>query len=210
VDPKRIAEILADLANASEADIRAALAAVRESGKELATNAATPDNVKALKEAAASAKALSEALTARSSLADDQRAALEELDGVHDPGRDNLPQPDPADPAMPDPEEVAKKAEPEGGEGKDGADDKGKSTEGDGKADAKKTTTTKTSRTAAGLGALSDKGKDTSPAGGTVAVKTTVSNGVPGFHAGTTLDDTSFLKAFAAAAKTSWASPTGR
>jgi hypothetical protein len=200
VDPKRIAEILADLANASEADIRAALAAVRESGKELATNAATPDNVKALKEAAASAKALSEALTARSSLADDQRAALEELDGVHDPGRDNLPQPDPADPAMPDPEEVAKKAEPEGGEGKDGADDKGKGAEGDGKADAKKTTTTKTSRTAAGLGALSDKGKDTPPAGGTVAVKTTVSNGVPGFHAGTALDDTSFLKAFAAAA----------
>jgi hypothetical protein len=195
VDPKRIAEILADLANASEADIRAALAAVRESGKELATNAATPENVKALKEAAASAKTLREALDSRTSLADDQRAALEELDGVHDPSRDNLPQPDPADPAMPDPAEVAKKAEPEGG-----ADDKGKAPEGDDKGADKSKAPAKSSRTAAGLGALSDKGKETPPANGVVTAKTTVSNGVPGFHAGQGLDDQAFLKAFAAAA----------
>lgn len=195
MDPKRIAEILADLANASEADIRAALAAVRESGKELATNAATPENVKALKEVLANAKTLDGALTSRTSLADEQAAALAELDGVHDPGRDNLPQPDPADPAIPDPAEVAKKAEPEGG---DGADEKTKAD--DGKADAKKTTATKSSRTAAGLGQLTDKPKDTPPANGVVTGKTTVSNGVPGFHAGQGLDDRAFLKAFAAAA----------
>lgn len=190
VDPKRIAEILADLANASEADIRAALAAVRESGTELATNAATAENVAALKEAAKSAKALKAALDARATLADDQQAALAELDGVHDPSRDNLPQPDPENPDIPDPEEVAKKAEPEGeGDGKPA----------DTKEPAKKTAAAKP-RTAAGLGQLNDKGKEQVPANGTVVAKTTVSNGVPGFHAGQGLDDAAFLKAFAAAA----------
>lgn len=190
VDPKRIAEILGDLANASEADIRAALAAVRESGRELATNAPSSENVASLKEVVANAAKLQEALTGRTKLADDQAAALAELDGVHDPGNDHIAQPEVDNPDIPDPAEVAKPAEPEG----DGGDSKADAGKEPAKKAAPKT------RTAAGLGQLNDKSVETPPANGTVAVKTTVSNGVPGFHAGTALDDTAFLKAFAAAA----------
>jgi hypothetical protein len=188
VDPKRIAEILGDLAAASEADIRAALAAVVASGKELALNSPTAANVAALNEVAANAKALSGALTERAELAGKQTAALAELDGVHDPSRDHVEQPTEENTAdVPKPGDEA--AAPEGDKGDDAK-----------KAPAKKTG----GRTASGLGKIgkdSSPEQDDGPKAGTVQATTTVAAGVPGFQGGQALDNDAFVKAFAAVAR---------
>ena len=193
MDPKRIAEILGDLAAASEADIRAAFAAVVATGRELATNPPTADNVAAVELATENAKTLQAALTERAELAGKQTAALAELDGVHDPSRDHVEQPTPENTAdVPDPGEGAG-AETDPDEG-----DKGKGDDGKTKAPAKR------SRTASGLGKL---GKDGSPeqgdgpTAGTIQATTTVAAGVPGFSGGQQLNDDAFVKAFAAVAR---------
>jgi hypothetical protein len=185
VDPKRIAEILADLANASETDLSAALEAVRANGVELATNAPSAENVAALTAARDNAKALSAQIVANRQLAADQQAALAELDGVHDPSRDNVPHPDAPENegAVPTADDLAKEGEP--------VDD-------DAKPAAKKTAAK--SRTAsAGLGKLNgDKSPEaTAAAAQFVNTKTVVRGGVPGMEAGTPLTDETFLEAFA-------------
>lgn len=190
MDPKRISEILADLANASEEDIRAALTAVLSGARELAANAPSAENVAALTAAKDQAGQLSGELKSRTALADQQRDALAELDGVHDPARDHVDQPKQDDPAIPKPEEPADDADGDGGEG---GDDKDKD-----KAPAKKTTR---SRTASGLGNLNQDRSPEQPTAGVIEARTTVSNGVSGFHAGTALDDDAFVKAFVAASR---------
>lgn len=186
MDPKRIAEILADLANASEEDIRAAFAAVVATGRELATNAPTAENVAAVTKAGENAAALSAALTERAELAAKQTAALAELDGVHDPSVDNIPQPDPEDPAMPTPEDAGATTDPE-------AEEAG---------DAKKTAPARKSRTAS-LGKLGKNGSPEQDAAkpGVVQATTTVAAGVPGFSPGQQLTEDAFVKAFAAVAR---------
>jgi hypothetical protein len=197
VDPKRIAEILGDLANASEADIKAALSAVRERGIELAQNAPSKENVEALRGVKANAQQLAGALTERSQLAADQAAALAELDGVHDPSRDNIPQPDKdSQAAVPSGADQGKPAEPaaapvgDGGEGGQPADGEQGNGEQSGQLAAKRRTS------------LAKLGTDGSPevpeAGQFVNAKTVVRGGVPGMEAGTKLDDATFLTAFAA------------
>jgi hypothetical protein len=192
VDPKRIAEILGDLAAASEADIRAALAAVVASGKELALNAPTAANVAALNEVTANAKQLSATLTERATLAADQTAALAELDGVHDPSRDHVEQPTEENTAdVPKPGEPGAGAETDPDEGK--GDDKGTKTP------AKKST----SRTASGLGKIGKDGspEQDGPKAGVVNATTTVAAGVPGFQGGQQLSEDAFVKAFASVAR---------
>lgn len=187
VDPKRIAEILGDLANASETDLRAALSAVLAGTRELATNAPSTENVAALTAARDNARALSTRLAEIGQLATDQAAALAELDGVHDPSRDDVAQPEPGTtPEVPVPTD----AEPADGEGADDAD----------KAPAKKAAPKP--RTAAGLGALGgDRSPENADTGNVVMARTRVQNGVPGFEAGTALDNDAFVRAFAAKAK---------
>jgi hypothetical protein len=194
VDPKRIAEILADLANASEADIRAALAAVAAQGRELAANPPTTDNVKALNEALANAKAFQAALTEKAELASQQTAALAELDGVHDPARDHVEQPTEENTA-----DVPKPGEGDSAETEPGVDG-----ENDGKGDAKKAPAKKsTGRTASGLGKLGKQGspEHDGPKAGVVQATTTVAAGVPGFAGGQQLTEDAFVKAFAAVAR---------
>ena len=194
MDPKRIAEILGDLANASEADIRAALAAVVASGKELSLNAPTAENVAALTEVTKNAKLLSGALEQRATLAAEQTAALAELDGVHDPGRDHIEQPTPENTAdVPQPGDEGAGAEEGAGDGEDG------------KGDTKKTPakTTPKAKTASGAPKLGT-GKapeGAAPERGVVQASTTVASGVPGFQGGQQLDDAAFIKAFTAAAR---------
>jgi hypothetical protein len=195
VDPKRIAEILGDLANASEEDIRAALSAVVKSGRELATNPPTKANVDALAEAKSNAKALSEALTERVTLAEQQKAELAELDGVHDPSRDHIEQPD-ADNTADVPQPGDEGAGAEGEEGSEGGDD-GKAAK---KAPAKTTPKAKTASGAPKLGTgKAPEGGE--PKRGVVQASTTVASGVPGFQGGQQLDDAAFVKAFTAAAR---------
>jgi hypothetical protein len=184
VDPKRISEILADLANASDEDLRTALAAIRTQGTELATDTApaTEESVSALREAVANAQKISSELTERASkvsLGEQRAAALAELDGVHDASRDNVAPPEPGDVTdVPDP----------GAEAADEGDDTDK-----GKAPTKKAAPK--SRTAAGLGKLNG---DTSPEGrnaGAIQTITRVRGGVPGMEVGTQLNDQTFAQA---------------
>lgn len=192
MDPKRIAEILGDLANASEADIRAALAALGTQGRELAANPPTAENVAAVEEVVKNAKTLSAALTERAELAGKQTAALAELDGVHDPGRDHVEQPTEENTKdVPKPAEAGATTDP-------GAEVEGDDDKGDGKkALAKK------SRTASGLGKLGKDGspEQDAPKAGTVQATTTVAAGVPGFSPGQQLTEDAFVKAFAAVAR---------
>lgn len=192
MDPKRIAEILADLANASEADIRAALAALGAQGRELAANPPTAKNVEALEKVAADAKSLSAALTEKAELAGKQTAALAELDGVHDPARDHVEQPTEENTAdVPKPEEAGATTDP-------GADvEKPDGGDGKGKPPAKK------SRTASGLGKIGKDGspEQDGPKAGVVQATTTVAAGVPGFSPGQQLTEDAFVKAFAAVAR---------
>jgi len=193
VDPKRIAEILGDLANASEADIRAALAALGAQGKELAANPPTADNVDALNKVVADAKTLSAALTEKAELASKQTAALAELDGVHDPSRDHVDQPKPENTTdVPEPKDAGATTDP-------GADTQ----DGDDKGDATKKAPAKKSRTASGLGKIGKDGspEQDGPRGGVVQATTTVAAGVPGFAGGTQLTEDAFVKAFAAVAR---------
>lgn len=198
MDPKRIAEILGDLANASEADIRAALAALGAQGRELAANPPTTANVEAVEKVVADAKTLSAALTERAELAGKQTAALAELDGVHDPARDHVEQPTKENTEnVPQPGDGSSAETDPGADVEGSDDDKGGKT----KAPAKKAGG---SRTASGLGKI---GKDTSPEqdaapkAGVVQATTTVAAGVPGFAGGTQLNDDAFVKAFAAVAR---------
>lgn len=191
MDPKRIAEILGDLANASEEDIRAALSAVLESARPLALNPPSTENVAALTEVKGQAKQLSAELTARTALASQQAAELAELDGVHDPGRDHVAEPPADNPDMPPAEEPPADA-PDGDDADESGKDKG--------AAAKKTA--RGARTAAGLGKLNgDRSPEQQPANGVIQAKTRVQNGVPGFEAGAVLDSGAFVKAFLARAK---------
>lgn len=193
MDPKRIAEILGDLANASEADIRAALAALGAQGKELAANPPTADNVDALNKVVADAKTLSAALTEKAELASKQTAALAELDGVHDPSRDHVDQPKPENTTdVPEPKDAGATTDP-------GADTQ----DGDDKGDATKKAPAKKSRTASGLGKIGKDGspEQDGPRGGVVQATTTVAAGVPGFAGGTQLTEDAFVKAFAAVAR---------
>jgi hypothetical protein len=193
VDPKRIAEILGDLANASEADIRAALAALGAQGRELAANPPTADNVAALDKVVADAKTLSAALTQKAELAGKQTAALAELDGVHDPARDHVEQPTEENTKdVPKPEDAGATTDP-GADVEPAEDDKG-----DGKkAPAKK------GRTASGLGKIGKDGspEQDGPKAGLVQATTTVAAGVPGFSPGQQLTEDAFVKAFAAVAR---------
>lgn len=195
MDPKRIAEILGDLANASEADIRAALAALGTQGRELAANPPTAENVAALDKVVADAKTLSSALTERAELAGKQTAALAELDGVHDPARDHVDQPTEENTKdVPKPADAGATTDP--GADVEDADDKGDT--------AKKSTPAKKSRTASGLGKLgADRSPEAEegPKAGVVQASTTVAAGVPGFAGGTQLTEDAFVKAFAAVAR---------
>ena len=194
MDPKRIAEILGDLANASEADIRAALAALGAQGKELALNPPTAENVAAVEEVVKNAKTLSAALTEKAELAGKQTAALAELDGVHDPARDHVEQPTAENTKdVPAPADAGATTDP-------GADVEGD--DGDKGDTAKKAAPAKKARTASGLGKI---GKDGSPEqdakAGAVQATTTVAAGVPGFSPGQQLTEDAFVKAFAAVAR---------
>jgi hypothetical protein len=190
VDPKRIAEILADLANASDADITAALEAIKARGTELALEDATKEGNEELTGLVAQRKAFAAEVAKRAegtSLADARNAALAELDGSHDPARDNIPQPTPDNTKdVPDPGAAG---EVPGGDNPDAApevDDKGKP--------VKKTAPK--SRTAANMPKINDGRSPEAPeTAGTVAMRTLVRGGVPGFEAGTQLDFNSFKNA---------------
>lgn len=189
MDPERIKAILADLANATDADLKAALEAIKAAGSELALAEITADNVAALTALVEQRKLFNAEVARRAnetSLADQQKAALAELDGTHDPERDHIPHPDPDKTDVPDPGEQGEIP----GEG--AADKADPVNEGKG---AKKAAPK--SRTAAGLGGLNgDKPVEPNTAG-TVQVATRVRGGVPGMEMGMALDDVSFFKAFA-------------
>jgi hypothetical protein len=187
VDPKRIAEILADLANASDADISAALEAIKARGTELALEPATKEGNEALSGLVAQRKAFVAEVARRAepSLADQQKAALAELDGTHDPERDNIPHPTPENTKeVPNPGDAG---EVPGGDNPDKApetDDKGKPIK------APK------SRTAANMPKINDgRSPEVADTAGTVAMRTLVRGGIPGFEAGTALDFASFKNA---------------
>lgn len=189
MDPERIKAILADLTNATDADLKAALEAIKAAGSELALAEITAENVAALGALVEQRKAFTAEVARRAgavSLADQQKAALAELDGTHDPERDHIPHPDPDNTDVPDP----------GASGEvpgQGAVDKAEPA--DESKPAKKTTPK--SRTASGLGGLNgDKPAEPNTAG-TVQVATRVRGGVPGMEMGMALDDTTFFKAFA-------------
>jgi hypothetical protein len=188
VDPKRIAEILADLANASDADISAALEAIKARGTELALEPATAAGNEALGELVKQRKAFVAEVARRAepSLADQQKAALAELDGTHDPERDNIPQPTP---------ENTKEVPDPGAAGEvPGGDNPDKAPETDAK--GKPVKTAPKSRTAANMPKINDgRSPEAADTAGTVAMRTLVRGGIPGFEAGTALDFTSFTKA---------------
>jgi hypothetical protein len=181
MDPKRIAEILAQLAGENAAqvtrdDITAALAAIKDQAATHATEAATTENVRALRELSAQRKTLAAALAklpedapdmTPEELARAKEEALAELDGKHDPERDNV-QPDPEAAPVPDPDKPADDADtPEGDDAK-----------------AKKTTR-RAPRRLADLGTDKDKPEGASPL--EVLAKIFVQGGVPGHSAGTEL-----------------------
>lgn len=195
MDPKRIAAILADLANASEADLRAALAALKTAGVELAAEPANAENNAKLSDLVTQRRAFAAEITARA----ERAANFAELDGVHDPATDNIPQPDAANTAdVPKPGETppapeaapAAPAADAGGETPPAADAAPETPAGD---DASKFTGR---RRAGNLGALSNGAPVETANAGTVAVATRVRGGVPGMEFGTQLDTASFMKAF--------------
>lgn len=188
MDPKRIAEILADLANASDADITAALEAIKARGTELALEAPSTEGNAALSDLVKQRKAFVAEVAKRAepSLADQQKAALAELDGTHDPERDNVPQPTP---------ENTKEVPDPGAAGEvPGGDNPDKAPETDAK--GKPVKTAPKSRTAANMPKINDgKSPEAADTAGTVAMRTLVRGGIPGFEAGTALDFASFSKA---------------
>jgi hypothetical protein len=196
VDPKRIAEILADLANASETDVRAALAALQAQATELASNAPSAENITALKAVLASKVALNTELTSRSAmgtLAAEQAAVLADLDGTHNPERDAVPHP--GTEAAP----VVEAVEPAAEAPVDGADGAAKA-EGD-KAPAKKTAPK--ARQASALGQLAANTSPDAANAQLVSGTTRVRGGVPGMEFGQVLTDELFAKAFAEKANSS-------
>jgi hypothetical protein len=203
VDPQRIAEILLDLANTSDGDLRDALAACRTQGQELATNSPSADNVEALATLVGHSKQLAAELTRRTDatdLAARQQEALAELDGTHDPARDHIEHPEPETTQdVPDPAEhgdvpgepAADAAAGDTAEkGKTGKAAKDKATDGE-------LATRPRTRAAAGLGNLNGNHPPTANTAGTVVAQTRVRGGVPGMEFGTPLTDESFIQAFA-------------
>jgi hypothetical protein len=196
VDPKRIAAILADLANATDADLRAALAALKSAGVELAAEPANADNNAKLSELVTQRRAFAAEITVRA----ERAANFAELDGVHDPATDNIPQPDAANTSdVPKPGETpavetpAAAAAETGGETPPAADATAEGGASAAEGDAAKFTGR---RRAGNLGALSNGTPAEQATAGTVAVATRVRGGVPGMEFGTQLDTASFMKAF--------------
>lgn len=113
MDPTRIAEIIAKLGSApadvSNQDIVDALAAIKEQSTELAAAPVTQESVTGLRALLEQKRTLHAALAARQAdneLAKAHADVLAELDGVHDPARDQS-QPDPEAAPVPEPGEGA-------------------------------------------------------------------------------------------------------
>jgi hypothetical protein len=194
VDPSRITEILGDLTNTSDTDLRAALAALQIRGQELATNSPTADNVAAIKTVIEQRKQLAAELGGRTDVAAAQQAALAELDGTHDPARDHIDHPTVDNTTdVPDPGEEGEKPGQAAKNTDDAATVEDKPAEDD-KPAAKKTAPK--SRVAAGLGALNGDRSPEAATAGTVQAATRVRGGVPGMDAGTPLNDATFALAF--------------
>lgn len=179
MDPQRIAEILAKLANeetaaqVSREDIEAALAAIRTQAQEYATQDPTAESVEALTGLVEQRKTLRAALAklpaslTPEQMAQAQQDALAELDGTHDPDRDHV-QPDPDAAPVPPPDkpqgEDADEPEPE---------------------DKPKRSRKPTTRQLGDLGPDQDKPEGVRPL--EVLGRVLVTGGVPGHQAGTQL-----------------------
>jgi len=190
MDPKRIAEIIAalagdDAASVSSEDIAAALAAIKEQATEFATSTPSADTVASLTTLLDQRNVLLAAQTERTAAGDTAQAhaaALAELDGTHDPKRDDNQPDDKAAPVPPTGDE------PEGGKAKEGEDEKPKP------------------KRAARTRQLGDLDRDDVPAepstAGTVTTRTLVQGGVPGHNPGDALPSAAALaKAFVDKAK---------
>jgi hypothetical protein len=190
MDQKRIAEIIAqlagdDAANVPTEDIAAALAWIREQANEYATTTPSAESVTALRELVEQRKVLAAAhaeRTAETDTAAEHAKALAELDGTHDPNRDDN-QPDPEAAPVPDPGEDAPAENEEEG-------------------DETRKKPVRKSR-ARQLGDLNREDQPSEPnTAGTVVAKTYVQGGVPGHEAGSELSTSQALaKAFVDKAK---------
>ena len=183
MDAKRLAEIIAQLANEETAaqvsrdDLAAALGAIRAAAQELATNEATPENVASLRTLRDQRKIVLAAIEAlpkddqptAEQLEAAQAEALAELNGKHDPARDNV-QPDPEAAPVPKPDD-----NPEGEPKDDDKPDDGDKT--------KRRTGTRRTRQ------LGDLNRDDQPENRPLEVigRTAVQGGVPGHTAGSQL-----------------------
>jgi hypothetical protein len=194
VDPKRIAAILEDIANATDADLSSALAALKAAGVELAAEPANAENNARLSGLVTQRRAFTAEIAARA----ERAANFAELDGVHDPATDNIAQPDAANTGdVPKPgETTATEAAPAADAGGETPPDAETASEGG--APAVEDATKFTGRRRAGnLGALSNgTPAETTATAGTVAVATRVRGGVPGMEFGTQLDTAGFIRAF--------------
>lgn len=180
-------EILANLAAATEADLAAVLEFARTRGAELAVVEVSTDVVAELSEMAAGRRAVLAEQAKRASatdLATKRAEALAELDGTHDPARDDIQPPaDKEGTQPPTVEQQTADAEPEGE-----TDGKPK-----GKAAPKKTTRE--------LGELKAKEPERPATGGTVRAVTRVVGNIPGHTAGDVLStDDELTRAFIAKA----------
>jgi hypothetical protein len=184
MDPQRIAEILAKLANeetaaqVSREDIEAALAAIKTQAQEYATRDASAESVDALTGLVEQRKTLRAALAklpattlTPEQMTQAQQDALAELDGTHDPERDHV-QPDPEAAPVPPPDK------PQGDDGDEGDDAKD-----DDK--TKPRTRRPRARQLGDLGPDQDKPEGARPL--EVLGRVLVTGGVPGHVAGTQL-----------------------
>jgi hypothetical protein len=193
MDQKRIAEIITqlagdDAANVPTEDIAAALAWIREQANEYATTQPSKESVEALRGLVEQRKVLAAAhaeRTAEGDTATEHAEMLAELDGTHDPKRDDN-QPDPEAAPVPEP-----------GEGAPADEDRPAEDE-----DQKKKPAPRKTR-ARQLGDLNRDDQPSEPStAGTVVTKTYVQGGVPGHEAGTELSTSQALaKAFVDKAK---------
>lgn len=196
MDAKRIAEIIAQLANEETAaqvsrdDLTAALAWIREQAQEYATSKPSQESVAALRELKASQDAVRGALAKLPEPMSEEDAArqhaemLAELDGKHDPSRDHV-QPDPEAAPVPDPVEDAPAEGENDGEG-----------DGDKKTTRRKNTTRRGSRQLGELDPGDREGAEVANALEVLA-KTFVQGNVPGHETGAPLSTSQALaKAF--------------
>jgi hypothetical protein len=190
VDLKRMREILANLAGASREDLAAVLAWIDSRGAELATAAPSAEGNTELSELVPAKRSVVAELRGRQTpeqLAAARQAQLAELDGIHDPSRDNLQAPE-GGTQPPTPKDVAGDDKPEGDKTDDKPGDDKPKADTKPEADKATKTTAKTTAKDRQLGALNPGGEGARQYAGTVVATTQVVGGIPGREAGSLVE----------------------